>query len=785
MNSPLIRLVAVAVGVLLLAAGCSSDESSALDLLPLPLGMAVNENRADEGCAGFEGDGGASGVSDTSSLDDDKEAEDGVAHVFVGRMYFPVTSGAVPRSVSVRVYAEPLSVEPSSYQRERDFIEGDFKLELRSGGVGVFEQRFRVDRPVFFREDRPVWGRIPWPDTVWDGDVLPVLEPTVFAVRVAEPPVYDSFAVSWAGRELFEAERSSSAPSVEVLGIQEGQVFNAWNDVDLCLDGVDSDGDRLSYRVYYSTNSGDTYRLYTDYSSYPYAEWQDFDSPRVRIRLLGFLTNPYGGGGFTGRVAVAVSDGFLSRFVESPAFRVPRSVRGSVSFLNLGSFGSSRVFFEDEKVLLEAESNSRLGDDVRYSWHSSLEGDLEEGSRVELGAGELTVGKHVITVTAVDQTTGLADWSNRLIDITPEGVPLVAVDDLVHLRPHESFYIRVLDNDIGEADYSLKVTVPAELGTVEASEYVPSDYPDPVVVYVGRVSGYDSFEYEVCDRDSFCDTAVVRVGVGVADCTIWGKDGDDHLIGTPGDDVICGLGGDDIIEGGGGDDIIRAGAGDDTIFGGSGNDYIQGETGDDTIRGDTGDDLILGGEGSDTLYGGPGYDILGGGNSIIRQEPGDQLYHTSAPTPAAYTELTSEEIELIDTAVRICEDATSSYTSQQNICAQTTASLCQTTTTANSRDRNFGPQRTAIASFVCKASDLTQTIAYEPKCAEVRSFSQCDLESMDFRDALKRDAQALYTPLAENTRQITEETLNKLRQLAEAIHEFAITIYRDQPQFYH
>jgi len=443
------------------------------------------------------------------------------------------------------------------------------------------------------------------------------------------------------------------------------------------------------------------------------------------------------------------------------------------------------VFSADEKVLLEAESDSLLGDDVRFSWRSSLDGDLGDGSRVELEAGELTVGKHVIWVSAMGRITGLTDWSNRLIDVTPEDVPLVAVDDLVRLRPHEFFYIRVPGNDIGYTDESLKVTVPAELGETRVSRYSGEDFPLPSVGYVGRVSGYDSFEYEVCDRDSFCDTAVVRVGVGVDDCTIFGSGGDDMLIGTPGDDVICGMGGDDIIEGGGGDDIIRAGAGDDTIFGGAGNDYIQGETGNDTIRGDTGDDLILGGEGSDTLYGGPGYDILGGGNSIIRQEPGDQLYYASSPTPAAHAELTAEDVKLIDTAVEVCEDATSSYTSQQNICAQTTASLCQTAKTANSRDRNFGAQRTAIASFVCKASDLTQTIAYEPKCAEVRSFSQCDLESMDFRDALKRDAQALYTPLAENTRQITEETLNKLRQLAEAIHEFAITIYRDQPQFYH
>jgi len=261
-------MAVAAVGVLLLAAGCSSDESSAVDFLPLPTGLVAEENGSDEGCAGFEGDGGASGVSDTSSLDDDKEAEDGVAHVFVGGMYFPVTVGVVPLGVSVRVYAEPLSVDPSSYEGERDFMEGDFVLVLRSGGVGVLERSFRVDRPVFFREGRPVWGRLPRPGSVGDGGVLPVVDFAGFTVRVADPPVYDSFAVFWAGRELFTAERPVSAPRAEVLGVSEGQVFNAWDGIELCLDGVDigGDGDSLSFRVYYSTDGGDTYGFYTGVS---------------------------------------------------------------------------------------------------------------------------------------------------------------------------------------------------------------------------------------------------------------------------------------------------------------------------------------------------------------------------------------------------------------------------------------------------------------------------------------------------------------------------------------
>jgi len=784
-------MAVAAVGVLLLAAGCSSEDSAAVDSLPLPTGMAVDENGADDDCEGFEDNSDAAGFSDTHS-----QNEGGVAHVFVGRMYFPVTAGVVPLGVSVRAYAEPLSVDPSSYEGESSGEDGDFKLELRNGDDNVLEQSFRADRPVFFREGRPVMGRFPRPGSVGDGGVFPVLEPTVFIVRVAEPPVYDSFAVSWAGRELFAAERPASAPRAEVLGVSEGQVFNAWDGIDLCLNGGNEDGDRLSFRVYYSTDSGDTYRLYTDNSLYPYAEWQDIYFPRVRVRLGSFNSRRLndGRGGFSGRVGVSVSDGASTVFVESPTFSVlPRGEQPNI--FRIRGVGYNVAFTGDEMISLEARGGSGLGDDTRYSWRSSLDGDLGSGKAIELPAGELTLGEHTVTVVATDETSGLSYNHSGTFSVIPAGTPFMASDDMVHLRPHEYVYIRVRSNDAITRDastgfssgyYSLNVTVPGELGTTKASRFGNNDFPAPVVGYIGRVSGYDSFQYEICDRDSFCDTAVVRVGVGVADCTILGNDGDDHLIGTPDDDIICGLGGDDIIEGMGGDDIIRAGAGDDTIFGGAGNDYIQGETGDDTIRGDTGDDLILGGEGSDTLYGGPGYDTLGGGNSIIRQDPGDQLYHASAPTPATYEELTSEEVRLIDTAVRTCEDSTPSYTYQQNICAQTTASLCQTTTTANSRNPNPNSrlQRTVIASFVCETSELTRTIAYEHKCPQAHSARSCNYQSIDFRDALKRDAQTLYTPLVEDPRQITEETLNKLRQLAEAIHEFAITIYRDQQPAY-
>jgi len=558
------------------------------------------------------------------------------------------------------------------------------------------------------------------------------------------------------------------------MGVSEGQVFGSQDVIDLCLFGVDSDGDRLSYRVYYSVDDGDTYRLYSDLS-------ESF-SPELRVYLGGIHER-----GLVDRIGVAVSDGARTTFAESPSFRILSHEFGSYGVRIISPEGDA-VLSVEESVQLDARSSIASGN-VEFRWRSNHNGNLGAGRTIEFPAGELAVGEHTVTVTAAEDSLGLSYVDSVRFFVIPPDVPFEALDETVHLPPHKGVHIYVLRNDAGISEsgssyYDLEVTVPAELGRAKMS-YARSDVPYPVISYISRVSGRDSFVYEVCNRDSFCDTATVYVSVGLDDCTIFGTDEDEHLVGTPADDIICALGGNDTIEGLGGDDIIRGGAGDDTIFGGAGDDYIQGETGGDTIHGGDGEDLILGGSGSDTLYGNAGYDTLGGGNTITEQNPGDKLYYTNTAAPAAYPELTTEETELLDEAIITCLEATTDTVLRDgtgdNICAQNSRDLCQTTKASNSQKPNLQKQRTAITSFFCKAAGLAQTIAFEPKCPEARDLWECDIDSKEFRDILKRDTQALFSPLAENNHQITEPTIHKLRQLAEAIHNFAIPVYRDAP----
>ncbi|MEP5728189.1 MAG: calcium-binding protein [Sulfitobacter sp.] len=103
------------------------------------------------------------------------------------------------------------------------------------------------------------------------------------------------------------------------------------------------------------------------------------------------------------------------------------------------------------------------------------------------------------------------------------------------------------------------------------------------------------------------------VNVGIDADTVYGGDGNDHIILGADNDYGSGDAGDDFLSGWGGEDTLTGGEGQDTLYGFQGNDYIDGNVGNDDLRGDDGDDVILGSAGFDTLNGGIGADRLYGG----------------------------------------------------------------------------------------------------------------------------------------------------------------------------
>ncbi|MEO1660450.1 MAG: calcium-binding protein [Pseudomonadota bacterium] len=88
----------------------------------------------------------------------------------------------------------------------------------------------------------------------------------------------------------------------------------------------------------------------------------------------------------------------------------------------------------------------------------------------------------------------------------------------------------------------------------------------------------------------------------------------DYVQGTEGDDETGGsiINGNSVY-GRGGNDNMLGGWTHDRLAGGDGNDFIRGLGGDDLLEGNDGDDRIYGADGADMLRGGTGNDLLSGG----------------------------------------------------------------------------------------------------------------------------------------------------------------------------
>lgn len=112
--------------------------------------------------------------------------------------------------------------------------------------------------------------------------------------------------------------------------------------------------------------------------------------------------------------------------------------------------------------------------------------------------------------------------------------------------------------------------------------------------------------------------------------TLVGGDTRDNLVGGPGDDLLIGKQGNDRLSGGNQNDEMRGGDGNDTLIGGDGQDLLLGQNGrddlfggdktdtlrggrgQDILRGNNGDDILEGGKGTDDLFGGRGSDLVFG-----------------------------------------------------------------------------------------------------------------------------------------------------------------------------
>lgn len=445
-----------------------------------------------------------------------------------------------------------------------------------------------------------------------------------FSAQILNPPEYHSFAIvekdetpsgssvegsGDTSQELASQVRSADLPSVSILTPKAGQIISD-DIIKVSWSGSDVDNDSLKYRIWYSTDGGETYdiiRLNTSETSLILYRSHLKGSQRARFK-------------------VSVSDGSNSTFAESDVF----SITPNPPLVEINSPGNNEIF-----TIMQSIAFSSFGYDIEdedldvsaFQWHSNIDGYLGNSDTLLLDASSLTLGKHVITVTLTDSSgMSSSDSVNVLIKLINE-IPK-AVDDKITTEIGEEKFINALSNDIdqeGDVDYSmLAITTQPKFGR---AELVLSPDSDWLIKYIGTSRGRDSLIYQICDGIDRCSTATVTIDVGLSDCTILGTESDDRLQGTPGADVICGLGGDDEIRGVGGNDIIWGGKGKDTLYGGPGDDKIYGEDGEDMIYGNRGNDQLYGGMNNDIIYGNTGNNNISGGQGadVIYGGDGDDI----------------------------------------------------------------------------------------------------------------------------------------------------------------
>jgi len=294
------------------------------------------------------------------------------------------------------------------------------------------------------------------------------------------------------------------------------------------------------------------------------------------------------------------------------------------------------------------------------------------------------------------------------------------------------------------------------------------------VRYVGHTSGVDSLTYQICDTSSVCDTATVRIHLGISDCTILGTEDADQLEGTPGDNIICGIGGNDTIAGNAGDDIIRGGAGNHSL------------------QSNAGSDILFGGADGDVIYGGDGYDTLAGEDKVGERQPTDRLYYDSTRTPVTFDELTDTEAEALDTAISECRQATPNRAYFQSRdtrskCADMLASLCRNGASQKGQQPDTDNPRYATFDFICYTTHMAELgeqgylIPHDKGINPILDTS----DRYQTRKSINNDILALYDTLTQDTYTISETTAAKLREFTQTINRFATQAYQKrQPIIY-
>ena len=279
----------------------------------------------------------------------------------------------------------------------------------------------------------------------------------------------------------------------------------------------------------------------------------------------------------------------------------------------------------DDVVMAMAGNDTVKGGDGRDTLHGGTGSDVLKG---EDGNDSLEGDQRPFPFNHIDQDTlHGGTGSDRLrgddADVPGEVDHLYGEDSQDELFP--SLTHRALNNPFAPNDFTTNdavvdgglgrdlVSFDGEFGGVQDVRL--GDQP------AGSNSPYNSLEKFIGTDD---DSSRYLMGDDMAQphsmsdetpFEMWGRSGNDTLIGADGRDTIYGETGHDSLSGYGENDMLDGGSGNDMLDGGSGNDMLMGGSGNDMLEGNGGNDNLMGGDGFDKLMGGSGNDKLDGGHA--------------------------------------------------------------------------------------------------------------------------------------------------------------------------
>ncbi len=215
----------------------------------------------------------------------------------------------------------------------------------------------------------------------------PELADTVanFLVTTPANPLINRVVLRHTNTVIATRIASANRPAVAILFPNAGETLaNAtptftWR-------GTDLDGDVLTYLVEFSADGGATWDTLAE-------DWPDPNFPVLPETLPGTVR---------GLLRVTASDGFNTGVGVAAAFF---TVPNSPPVVSVVSPGAGAVFGQTQQLVFQAATDD-LEDGVLADgsllWRSSLDGVLGSGNVLLKNAASLSVGHHLISVTATD-----------------------------------------------------------------------------------------------------------------------------------------------------------------------------------------------------------------------------------------------------------------------------------------------------------------------------------------------------------------------------------------------